>query len=88
MRLVHVVDGKIVELNYMWLPTWIGQNAKLKKEMEEHIGPKIVGWELTEQNLDKIHDMVLDYIVEKFPIPGLFDYLDGLKFVNDGEKSA
>lgn len=87
MRLIHVV-GQTVELNYIWLPTWIGQNAKLLKEMEESLRPQIVGWELTEENLNKIHDMVLDYLVEKFPIPGLFDYLDGLKFVTDEEKPA
>lgn len=87
MRLVHAVD-KAVELNFMWLPTWLGQNAKFKQQLEKDLAPQIQGMALTEENLDKIHDMVLNYIVEKFSIPGLFDYLDGLKFVNDGEKSA
>jgi len=84
MRLIHVAD-KAVELNFMWLPTWLGQNAKFKQQLEKDLAPKIRGMEMTEPNLDKIHDMVLDYIVEKFPIPGLFDYLDGLKFVRDKE---
>jgi len=84
MRLIHVVD-KAVELNFMWLPTWLGQNAKFKQQLERDLAPQIQGMEMTEPNLDKIHDMVLDYIVEKFPIPGLFDYLDGLKFVRDRE---
>ena len=84
MRFIHVVD-RTVELNYMWLPTWLGQNMKFKREMEEALGSRIRGMELTEENLDKIQDMVLDYIVKKFPIPGLFDYLDGLKFVREKE---
>jgi hypothetical protein len=83
MRLVHVADGRTVELNYMWLPTWIGQNHNLKKEMEEYLRPKIVGRELTEQTLDEVHFMVIDFITQKFPVPGLFDYLDGLKFVQE-----
>jgi hypothetical protein len=83
MRLVHVVD-KSVELNYMWLPTWLGQNTRFKQQLEKDLAPKIQGMELTEKNLDEISDMVLEYIVEKHPISGLFDYLDGLKFVTDG----
>ena len=86
MRLVTVVNGKSVELNFMWLPTWLGQNTRFKQQLELDLAPKIRGLELTEENLDKVHAMVLDYIVEKHPsIPGLFDYLDGLKFVNDDQ---
>lgn len=82
MRLV-AVSGRVVELNYMWLPTWLGQNAQFKLQLEGDLRTKIEGLELTEDNLDKIDTMVLNYIVEKCPhVGGLFDYLDGLKFVN------
>jgi hypothetical protein len=82
MRLV-AVSGRVVELNYMWLPTWLGQNAQFKQQLETDLRAKIEGLELTEQNLNKVNKMVLSYIVEKHPhIEGLFDYLDGLKFVN------
>lgn len=81
MRLV-AVNGRVVELNYMWLPTWIGQNAQFKQQLEGDLRSQIEGLELTENNLDKIDKMVLNYIVEKYPhVYGLFDYLDGLKFV-------
>ena len=81
MRLV-AVNGRIVELNYMWLPTWIGQNAQFKQQLEADLRSQIEGLELTVDNLDKIDTMVLNYIIMKFPhINGLFDYLDGLKFV-------
>lgn len=82
MRLV-AVNGRVVELNYMWLPTWLGQNAQFKQQLEMDLRSKIEGLELTENNLDKISTMVLGYIVEKHPhVDGLWDYLDGLKFVN------
>lgn len=81
MRLAIVI-GKTVELNYMWLPTWLGQNAQFKQQLETDLKGKIEGLELTLENLDKIDLMILTYIVEKFAnIKGLFDYLDGLKFV-------
>lgn len=81
MRVV-TVNGLVVELNYMWLPTWLGQNALFKQQLESDLREQIEGLELTEHNLDKIHTMVLTYIVEKNPhVRGLFDYLDGLKFV-------
>ena len=81
--MITVVDGKSLELNFMWLPTWLGQNSRFKKQMEADLASKIQGLELTESNLDKVSEMVLDYIVEKHPIPGLWDYLDGLKFITD-----
>jgi len=83
MRFVSVV-GKTVELNYMWLPTFIGQNAAFKKKLEEDLRGQIEGLEITASNLDDINKLVLDYICEMFKFPGLFDYLDGLKFVEEG----
>lgn len=83
MRLVSVVD-KSVELNYMWLPTFIGQNAVFKKMLEEDLRGRIEGLELTSDNLDRINFIVLFYICDAFKLPGLFDYLDGLKYVKEG----
>jgi hypothetical protein len=84
MRCIQLIDGNVVELNYMWLPTWIGQNAKLKKEIEEALKSKIVGKDLSEDTLNEVHEMVLQYLVDRFPaIRGLYDYLDGLKFIED-----
>lgn len=88
MRVV-TVNGRVVELNYMWLPTWLGQNALFKQQLESDLREQIEGLELTERNLDKIHTMVLNYIVEKNQhVEGLFDYLDGLKFVELVETDA
>jgi len=81
VRLI-VVSGNVVELNYMWLPTWLGQNAAFKQRMEADVKGRVEGLELTESNLDRIDRLVLNYIVDQFPhVRGLFDYLDGLKFI-------
>jgi hypothetical protein len=65
----------------MWLPTWIGQNHQLKVELEKELRHLVVDQPATEETLDTLHDAVIDYLVKKYPIDGLFDYLDGLKYV-------
>lgn len=81
MRLISV-RGRIVELNYMWLPTWLGQNAQFKRDLEKALRSEIEGLELNEDTLNRIDRMVLQYIVDHNPhVQGLYDYLDGLKFV-------
>jgi hypothetical protein len=61
-------------------------NASLKKELEERLAPKIEGMDLTPDSLDEVHGMVVDFLVEKFPIKGLEDYLDALKYVETSEE--
>lgn len=81
MRAVVVTDPGKLELSFMWLPTFIGQDNRLKKEIEEKLAPDLVGKELTEETLDFAHDRVVEFICEKYKITGLRDYLDALKFV-------
>ncbi len=84
MRLVTVTD-KVVELNYMWLPTWIGQNGQLKRDLEADLRSKIEGREINEETMQFIDDLIMGYLEEKYPhVVGLRDYLDGLKFVELG----
>jgi hypothetical protein len=71
-------DVGAVELNWMWLPTWIGMNTRLKMEMEEELAPMLAGKTMEEGN-----EVVLDYLCDKFPLTGLRDYLDGIKFVEE-----
>lgn len=80
MRFVQFTDG-VLELNFMWLPTWLGMNAKFKRELEKELADKFRG--RTTAEMDAIHEEVIDYIIEKYPLPGLRDYLDGIKFVDE-----
>jgi hypothetical protein len=77
LLLVQAEKGA-AELNYMWLPTWIGMNTRLKQDMEKELTSQIVG-----KTAEEANDIVLDYLCSKFPIEGLRDYLDGLKFIQE-----
>lgn len=82
MRFVERTAPGQLGLNYMWLPTWIGMNAALVAEIETEIAPAILGKPINEETLDLAHTAVLDVLVKRFPEQsGLFDYLDGIKYV-------
>lgn len=78
MKLLVQAESGVSELNWMWLPTWLGHNSRFKEELEKELCSKLKG-----KTIDEGSDMVLDYICEKFPIEGLRDYLDGIKFVQE-----
>lgn len=81
MRLIDI-HGQEVSVNYMYLPTFLGLNSAMLKEMEDKIGPLLVGREATEEFLDEANELILDFIEKRFPdVDGLRDYLDALKFV-------
>lgn len=85
MRTVVVTGPGVVELNWMWLPTFIGSSADTKKKLEDELQEHVVGKQLTEATLDDINDLVIDALEDLHPaVEGLRDYLDGLKFVKYG----
>ncbi len=78
---VSIGDGR-VDLNFMWLPTAFGMNSLLKQEIEKTLASKIQGLSLDDKGLDQAHDIVVKFLVEKFPeIQGLDRLLDSLKYV-------
>lgn len=82
MRIVHRTEPGVIELNWMWLPTWIGMNQQLTRELNEELSKQVVGKPLTEDTLDDISDLIMCYLEDRYPqLGGLRDYLDGLKFV-------
>ena len=82
MRIVHRTEPGVVELNWMWLPSWIGMNQQLTREINEELGKHVIGRHLTDEVLDDISDLIVGYLERRFPhLEGLRDYLDGLKFV-------
>ena len=83
MRAVVRTAPGVLEINWMWLPTFIGMNAQLKKEIEERLAPKLEGRPL-EEALDDAHEMVIEFLVERFPaLHGMRDYLDAMKYVTE-----
>lgn len=87
MKIVQRTGPGEVGLNYMWLPTWIGMNGALIKDIEQHISSVLLNQPLTDEVLDHAGDAVVQYLSVKFPnLKGIFEYLDGLKYVEtDGE---
>jgi hypothetical protein len=82
MRAVVVTEPGKVELNWSWLPTFIGMSSDMLRRMEKKLSPLLVGKPLTEETLDAAHELALDFICqEHHAIRGLRDYLDSLKFV-------
>jgi hypothetical protein len=79
---VHGLDG--VQVNYMFLPTFIGFNAVVKTEIETKLVEKFAGQTMTPSLLEKMHRWVLAYLCERFPIPGLQAYLEAIRHVDDG----
>ena len=82
MRAVVALGPGELELNYMWLPTFIGVNSALKAEIERLLEEKLVGQPMDDSTLDWAHDQVVEYLEKKFShVTGLRDFLDALKFI-------
>ena len=81
MRAVVITGPGKLELNYMWLPTFIGMDNRMKQLLEKQLSPELVGKPLTDETLDFAHQRVVEFILEKYNLEGLRDYLDALKFV-------
>lgn len=88
MRFVHEAEPGVIELRWTWLPTWIGQNTILKSEIEQHIMQWLADQEgpieINDENLDLVHEEVLEFLRVKFPEPtGLMRYLEAVKHVEE-----
>lgn len=71
-----------LELNWMWLPTFIGQNYVVMKDLEKVWREKYSGTtfipETEEETMKTIHDFTIQWLCEKFKIPGLDKYLEAI----------
>lgn len=85
MRLVIETEPGKLELNYMWLPTWVGMSHPLKKEIEDKIGKDFVGKDLTDETLDEMDEAIIELLQGKFPTIKFSDYLRALKDVEQRE---
>ena len=83
-------NPKAIELRWMWLPTFIGQNFQFMHELKEawfklpeagqraskDLGP-------TEEELRQIHDFAIDWICDRLKITGLEKYLRAIENVEE-----
>jgi hypothetical protein len=83
MRLFTQVQPGVLELNWMWLPTWLGLNTALKQELDKELNEHFLRKELTSTTLDMLDEYVINFLVTKFPeVGGLAAYLRNLPDVN------
>lgn len=81
MQAVVRVHHGVAEVNWMWLPSWIGMNAALLKEVSEAVRADTEGMPI-EKALESGHRIVIDFLVDRFPtIRGLKEYLSALDLV-------
>jgi len=81
MRLTVEVSPGVIELNWMWLPTWIGINHGLKKQLEQKVGTLFKGRELSDATLDELDDAIIEELQKSFPEILFSDYLRAIRHV-------
>jgi hypothetical protein len=78
----EVAEGYL-EVNWMWLPTFIGQNNNLLRELdkalEKKFTPPLI---LTDELLLSIHKYVIEWVDGKIGIKGLSEYLKAVEEVS------
>ena len=84
MRVVQIAKGTddTLEVNWMWLPTFIGQNSVLLKQLGQVINEKYPPpYEATDEKLDEIHIFAINWLQDALDIRGLDDYLMAIEHV-------
>ena len=87
MRAVTSPEPGVLEVNYMWLPTWVGMNSQLLQDMGEVVRKAVIGHPLgVAETLG--HEALVGFLVKRYPrISGLREYLDGMSAVTiDGQE--
>lgn len=88
MRVISIDKHKkdVIEVRWMWLPTFIGQNSHLLQMLDKDLMKEFPPpFEATKEKLDEIHNFVINWLTEKLPIEGLPIYLQGIADVIEGE---
>lgn len=80
MKLVIRTRDRELELNWMFLPTFMGMNLQLKRDVEKELA-RYRGRTVTDDLLNEMHEFVLGYLLSKYPLPGLEGYLRALEGV-------
>lgn len=84
MRVIQVAKDGAIELSWMWLPTFIGQNYLVLKELGTAWEQKFPqGVQNTAEGLDEMHEFTIQWLCEKFPIEGLEPYLRAITNVQE-----
>lgn len=86
MRLIQKNKDKpkVLEVAWMWLPTFIGQNTALLGELDHVLSVRFPPpLEVDDLVMDEIHDFIIEWIAEKLNIKGLERYLHAVEYVGE-----
>ncbi|CAB4131219.1 hypothetical protein UFOVP276_163 [uncultured Caudovirales phage] len=83
MRVVNEVEPGVIELNFMWLPTFISQNVPLMKELKRDLEKTFLREQVTEETLNSMHASVIMWLEQRFPFDGVGKYLHAIEEVKD-----
>lgn len=82
MYLVVATDYGVLEINYPWLPTWMGMNTKLVERLQEKLREAVCGRPMNEQTMADAHELVRTTLCELYPaFTGLPEFLDAIRQV-------
>lgn len=92
MYLIHQKkhrDGKW-EVAWMWLPHFLAADQALHKYVDQKMTEAFKG-ELVEEEqvahlLERMHQKLLDLVLEKYPVPGMRKFLEGYIHLRPGEE--
>lgn len=86
MRLVqqNKDNPKMLEVAWMWLPTFIGQNTALLRDLDLHLAKEFPPpVECSEEVLDEMHKSVIEFLEGKLGICNLSKYLKAIWWVGE-----
>jgi len=70
------------EVAWMWLPHFLAADQELHKLVDQKMTEKFRGVEIDKDLPDKMHQHVIDIIMDRYPINGLRRFLDGYSWFN------
>lgn len=83
MRIVRYNDKNSIELRWSWMPYWLAVSPIFISEIESLVRDVIILNGVTggDDLLERLENFVHQRIAERFEIPGLVDYLQGLRYL-------
>lgn len=82
MKLAIVEDG-VLELRWMWLPTFISQNYGLMVELKNAWSKAYPNGVIEPVAENTAHHFAIKWLQEKLKIPGLSVYLGAIEYVEE-----
>lgn len=80
MLLVVSTDEGTMEVNYSWLPTWIGMNPTLTSEIGRDLAHRFIGRPVDDALLEEAHVAVVEWLQDRYQaVHGLDEYLNSVR---------